>query len=271
MRPGLAERLFGTNLKTVRAASGSRYLAPAGATSVPTALRGVVTGVVGLDTQPLRSPVARRARNAQADGQPTSAYGSVSGSPAGCAQGRASGGFTPEPVPDRLRPDPAPQRGAQGSRRARRADRGRRVQDLRPPDVRAMLRRRDSAPACLRRRREPPAGARPRGHARPRGADRRRAPSGRHRRVRDHRRRGRLAAGVRRAAGERRVQAAGDLRVARPVRAGRSGAHWGSPASTPPRPSSSSPRPAGISVLAASGDSGLGRLHRERRHARWTS
>ncbi len=91
MRRGLAERLFTTTLKTVRSASGQRYTAPAQAASVPRPLHGLVTGVVGLDTRPLSAPVAHGPRASQ----PSSAYGSVSGTPAGCAQGRDSGGFTP--------------------------------------------------------------------------------------------------------------------------------------------------------------------------------
>jgi kumamolisin len=93
MSAGLAERLFATSLKTVRAASGARYLAPAGAATLPRALSGLATGVVGLDTQPLRPAVAAQA--AQASSQPTSAYSPASGTQSGCAPGRATGGFTP--------------------------------------------------------------------------------------------------------------------------------------------------------------------------------
>jgi kumamolisin len=93
MRAGLAERLFATSLKSVRAASGARYLAPTGATTLPRALSGLVTGVVGLDTQPLRPAAA--AHSTQASNQPTSAYSPASGTQSGCVQGRATGGFTP--------------------------------------------------------------------------------------------------------------------------------------------------------------------------------
>jgi kumamolisin len=96
MRAALAERLFGTPLKTVREASGRRFIAPAGATTLPRPLNGLVTGVVGLDTEPLRAPVERRrARAARASSQPSSAYSPASGSPAGCAPGTATGAFTP--------------------------------------------------------------------------------------------------------------------------------------------------------------------------------
>lgn len=99
MHAALAERLFATPLRTVREVSGARYLAPTGAASVPSPLRGLVTGVVGLDTQPLRAPVAllRHAPIAHAaqGSQPTSAYLSPSGTPSGCAEGIGTGGFTP--------------------------------------------------------------------------------------------------------------------------------------------------------------------------------
>jgi kumamolisin len=107
MRTGLAERLFGTTLKTVRAASGARFTAPAGVASLPRALNGLVSGVVGLDTQPLRAPVARAPRAAPAHHpaaapahsaaaqQPSSAYVPSTGTPLGCNSGRGTGGFTP--------------------------------------------------------------------------------------------------------------------------------------------------------------------------------
>ncbi len=94
MPAGLAERLFGTTLKTVRQVSGRRYLAPAGAVSLPAALHGLVSGVVGLDTEPLHAP-AVLARPAQADALPASAYAGITGTQAGCAQARETGGFTP--------------------------------------------------------------------------------------------------------------------------------------------------------------------------------
>lgn len=100
MRAGLAEQLFATPLKTVRAASGARFVAPAGTARVPGSLHGLVTGVVGLDTQSLASPPPRvvhgaLAHSAQASGQQTSAYASATGTAAGCAKGRALGAFTP--------------------------------------------------------------------------------------------------------------------------------------------------------------------------------
>jgi kumamolisin len=91
MRRSLAERLFATTLKTIRSTSGQRYTAPAGAASLPRSLHGLVSGVVGLDTRPLSAAVTHGPRASQ----PTSAYDAVSGAPAGCAQGRNSGGFTP--------------------------------------------------------------------------------------------------------------------------------------------------------------------------------
>lgn len=100
MRIALAERLFAAPLKTVRAASGTQYIAPAGAAIVPSPLRGLVTGVVGLDTQPLSTPAPRvrhgaLAHAAQDSGQPTSAYAPATGTQSGCGQAEATGGFTP--------------------------------------------------------------------------------------------------------------------------------------------------------------------------------
>ncbi len=97
---GLAERLFSTSLKTVREASGARYLAPAGAAALPAGLRGLVTGVVGLDTQPLAAPSAAPQRSlpratSASDQQPSSGYTPASGTPLGCPQGIETGGFTP--------------------------------------------------------------------------------------------------------------------------------------------------------------------------------
>ena len=69
--------------------------------AVPAGLRGLVTGVVGLDTRQLalagRGPGGRqhaRARARIAASQPSSAF-PLSGTPAGCAAGVASGGFVP--------------------------------------------------------------------------------------------------------------------------------------------------------------------------------
>jgi kumamolisin len=104
-----AERAFATQLRSFRSAGGGTFIAPqvrgvasAAGARLPPGLRGVATGIVGLNTRPLapRPPSAhgryrarRRARGAA--GQPASGYLPLTGTPAGCAAGLRSGGFTP--------------------------------------------------------------------------------------------------------------------------------------------------------------------------------
>lgn len=100
----LARRLFGTPLARYHAARQAEFVAPTSAARVPAALRGLVGGVVGLDTRPLgAAPVhaPRQGRFRAHAAQQTSAM-PRSGSPAGCAQGVSAGaeggapaGFTP--------------------------------------------------------------------------------------------------------------------------------------------------------------------------------
>jgi subtilase family serine protease len=110
-----AQRLFGTRLSSFRtdAKSGiARFVAPESTTHVPGALAGDVTGVVGLDTQPLATTPAPAPQSpgAAADGtslhalHPSdrsdislgSAYLPRTGTASGCAAGRPkAGGFTP--------------------------------------------------------------------------------------------------------------------------------------------------------------------------------
>jgi kumamolisin len=104
-----AERVFGVPLGSFKA-DDERFIAPVGASAssvsstVPGALRGLVTGVIGLDTQSIaKSQVAtQHSRKAvpptlasAAAAQQTSAYQPASGSPSGCASGAHSGSFTP--------------------------------------------------------------------------------------------------------------------------------------------------------------------------------
>ena len=111
----LAQRLFGTRLARFSSAAGSRFVAPAGTPGVPSALRGLVEGVVGLDTQRLRPrsgfatrvrtspPSAGRAAPRAHAAVQESSEGPRSGSPAGCPAGLSAGagahpayaGFTP--------------------------------------------------------------------------------------------------------------------------------------------------------------------------------
>jgi subtilase family serine protease len=107
----VAERAFGMPLGSF-STNTQRFIAPVGAgasaasSNVPAALDHLVTGVIGLDTQSIVSgqdQVATRhtrkrvpstfAHASQA--QPSSAYGPASGTRAGCAGGKAIGGFTP--------------------------------------------------------------------------------------------------------------------------------------------------------------------------------
>jgi kumamolisin len=99
MSSRLAARLFRTPLAVFRSARESRFVAPTAAARVPAGLRGLVTGVVGLDTRRLGSPSRLGASKpagprAHAASQPTSAL-PLSGSPGGCPAGVAAGGFTP--------------------------------------------------------------------------------------------------------------------------------------------------------------------------------
>jgi subtilase family serine protease len=115
MPVGLAERLFAAPLLQFRTANRTRFVAPATRTSVPAPLRGLVEGVVGLDTRPAVSPslpspaaraaAVRAAAAAQASGpiarsaQAAASTLPLSGTPAGCPAGMAAGtpnpGFTP--------------------------------------------------------------------------------------------------------------------------------------------------------------------------------
>jgi len=114
-----AERMFGTRLSAAGgvAAAGAgvgavgsgraaRVLAPATAPRVPRALRGLVTGVVGLDTAPIAAEVP----------PPSSGYtGPDPGAtPSGCAAGTAQGGFTPNEYLDAYQYAPLQQQGLQG-------------------------------------------------------------------------------------------------------------------------------------------------------------
>ncbi len=110
-----AQRLFGARLSSFRTDTKSgvtRFVAPESATHVPGALVGAVTGVVGLDTQPLApTPApASPSPSAAADGSSLhslhpnanngvnlgTAYLPRTGTPSGCAAGRPkNGGFTP--------------------------------------------------------------------------------------------------------------------------------------------------------------------------------
>ena len=108
MSARLAERLFAAPLAEFRS-EHTRFVAPLAPVSVPARLRGLVEGVIGLDTEPQISPsvasLATAARSSRvtarvAAAQPASAL-PRSGTPSGCPAGMAAGdqddnpGFTP--------------------------------------------------------------------------------------------------------------------------------------------------------------------------------
>jgi kumamolisin len=93
-----AERAFGAALARFRGANGARFIAPVAANMasvdrVPTALRGVARGVVGLDTRPLYSPAVDRIAHAASAGVPS--IFPHSGTSTGCGAAATTGGFTP--------------------------------------------------------------------------------------------------------------------------------------------------------------------------------
>ena len=106
MRVALAQHVFGTSLARFESARAPSYVAPSGGSRVPSALKGAVTGVVGLNTRPLFSAPAasaspsaaarapRTAANFGADNVP-SGYSERTGSATGCAPAIADRGFTP--------------------------------------------------------------------------------------------------------------------------------------------------------------------------------
>jgi subtilase family serine protease len=105
MSAGLAERLFATPLAQFRADRGGRFVAPAlggaaAAVRLPAALRGLVTGVIGLDTRSLLAAreLARASQSLHSRAHFASQASSArphSGTPRGCPRGVASDGFTP--------------------------------------------------------------------------------------------------------------------------------------------------------------------------------
>jgi subtilase family serine protease len=91
----LAQRTFGTRLALMRDAAGRQFVAPSSvraAGALPAALRGVATGVVGLDSRPVeQKPQLQSLRNTSA----ASAYEPRTGTALGCAPGQATDAFTP--------------------------------------------------------------------------------------------------------------------------------------------------------------------------------
>jgi kumamolisin len=113
---GLAGRLFETPLSRFRAVDGASFIAPASTPALPAGLRGLVDGVIGLNTRPLAAPSrllrsrfgrqvsAARAPGARAAASQPPSVLPRTGTPAGCANGVSAGevngdpstaGFTP--------------------------------------------------------------------------------------------------------------------------------------------------------------------------------
>jgi kumamolisin len=109
MKVSQAGRLFGTTLGSFRTAGGARgaqFMAPETGVHVPAALRDDVTGVVGLNTQPLFGSSTPTASGDAAFPHTTAASGNEStadesgylqrtGTAAGCAAATSQSGFTP--------------------------------------------------------------------------------------------------------------------------------------------------------------------------------
>jgi kumamolisin len=102
----MAERTFGARLALMRDSGGSQFVAPrAPSAGLPPALRGLATGVVGLDTQPLEARAQLQSLHGawrvaagppRAPDQTPSGYEPRTGTPAGCAGGVNTNGFTPK-------------------------------------------------------------------------------------------------------------------------------------------------------------------------------
>jgi subtilase family serine protease len=131
LRVGTAQHLFGADLgrfhaDATRTAPAENFIAPTRAAHVPAALRGAVTGVVGLDTRPLvrsapaRASAAQRHALTSAAATPppapvSSAYPTRTGTPAGCAAALAKPGFTPNQYLTAYGYDPLHAAGLNGS------------------------------------------------------------------------------------------------------------------------------------------------------------
>ena len=114
MRVGQAGRIFGTTLANFRTAGsrahGATFMAPESAVRIPAALRGDVSSVIGLNTQPLfgsstpsvsgnaafpRKPASAGASPSTESSADESGYGQRTGTAAGCTAAVKQSGFTP--------------------------------------------------------------------------------------------------------------------------------------------------------------------------------
>src|ERR1700761_6333027 len=107
MKIAQAQRLFGTSLSKYRTARATRFVAPSAPTRIPAGLASAVTGVVGLDTQPLfgtpqamlsssaRWPRLAGASSTEHTADDESGYPQRTGTAAGCGAATSQSGFTP--------------------------------------------------------------------------------------------------------------------------------------------------------------------------------
>jgi subtilase family serine protease len=114
-----AERLFAVPLRLFEGTNRSQFVAPSAAASIPTALKGQVEGVVGLDTQQVATtaPTATAAADTihmPLGTSPPSSEMPLSGTPSGCSGGLHSGGFTPNQYLTAYGYEPLRARGLEG-------------------------------------------------------------------------------------------------------------------------------------------------------------
>ncbi|HEX3616585.1 MAG TPA: S53 family peptidase [Solirubrobacteraceae bacterium] len=101
-----AERLFDTTLRYARGPLAARTLMPSSPAQLPRALRGLVTGIVGLDTASLDDDTPPASSGYQGP--------DPGATPSGCAAGTAQGGFTPNEYLDAYQYAPLQQQGLLG-------------------------------------------------------------------------------------------------------------------------------------------------------------
>jgi kumamolisin len=98
----VARHLFAPSLMQFRTVQGVRFTAPSSAVTIPEGLRGLITGVVGLNTEPIVSDPSPSPEHVSVPAitenavQQSSGYHPATGRPGGCAAALATGAFTPE-------------------------------------------------------------------------------------------------------------------------------------------------------------------------------
>jgi kumamolisin len=102
----VAERLFSTTLTRRRGAHDASFIAPARSARVPRAIRRLVTGVIGLNTESLAGDVLPASSGYKGP--------DPGATPSGCASGTAQGGFTPNEYLDAYQYAPLQQQGLLG-------------------------------------------------------------------------------------------------------------------------------------------------------------